>query len=81
MGEVLGRPSTVALKLSDDYLSMEPYALMMRRDADLRLAVNRALAEISRSGEIVNVFRSTFPGGARPSPLVEAVYVLNALQE
>jgi len=81
VGEVLGRPSTVALKLSDDYLSMEPYALMMRRDADLRLAVNRALAEISRSGEIVNVFRSTFPGGARPSPLVEAVYVLNALQE
>ena len=81
VGEVLGRPSTVALKLSDDYLSIEPYALMMRRDADLRLAVNRALAETSRSGEIVNVFRSSFPEGARPSPLVEAIYVLNALQE
>ncbi|SFL86996.1 amino acid ABC transporter substrate-binding protein [Variovorax sp. OV329] len=81
VGEVLGTPSTVALKLSDDFLSMEPYALMMRRDADLRLAVNRALAETSRSGEIVNVFRASFPAGATPSPLVEAVYVLNALQE
>jgi len=81
VGEVLGRPSSVALKLSDDYLSMEPYSLMMRRDPDLRLAVNRALAEIYRSGEIVKVFRSTFPAGATPSPLVEAVYVLNALPE
>ena len=80
-GEVLGRPSSVALKLSDDYLSMEPYSLMMRRDPDLRLAVNRALAEIYRSGEIVKVFRSSFPAGASPSPLVEAVYVLNALPE
>lgn len=81
VGEVLGRPSSVALKLSDDYLSMEPYSLMMRRDPDLRLAVNRALAEIYRSGEIVKVFRSNFPAGATPSPLVEAVYVLNALPE
>jgi hypothetical protein len=42
VGEALGRPSTVALKLSDDYLTMEPYSLMMRRDPILRLAVNRA---------------------------------------
>ena len=81
VGEVLGRPSDVALKLSDDYLSIEPYALMMRRDADLRLAVNRALAQAYRSGEIVEVFRQSFPSGARPSPLVEAAYLLNALPE
>lgn len=81
VGEVLGRPSDVALKLSDDYLSMEPYSLMMRRDADLRLAVNRALAQIYRNGEIVEVFRQSFPAGARPSALVEAAYVLNALSE
>ena len=81
VGEVLGRPSDVALKLSDDYLSIEPYALMMRRDADLRLAVNRALAQTYRSGEIIEVFRQSFPAGARPSSLVEAAYVLNALSE
>jgi ABC-type amino acid transport substrate-binding protein len=71
----------VALKLSDDYLSIEPYALMMRRDADLRLAVNRGLAETYRSGAITEVFRQSFPAGARPSPLLEAVYILNALEE
>jgi len=81
VGEVLGQPSTMALKLSDDYLSIEPYALMMRRDADLRLAVNRALAETYRSGAIIEVFRQSFPSGARPSALVEAAYVLNALSE
>ncbi|MBS0451906.1 MAG: amino acid ABC transporter substrate-binding protein [Proteobacteria bacterium] len=81
VGEVLGRPSDVALKLSDDYLSIEPYALMMRRDADLRLAVNRGLAKAYRSGEIIEVFRQAFPSGARPSSLVEAAYVLNALSE
>lgn len=81
LGEVLGRPSDVALKLSDEYLSIEPYSLMMRRDADMRLAVNRALSETYRSGEIVQVFRQSFPSGAQPSPLLEAVYVLNALPE
>ncbi|NUT13256.1 MAG: amino acid ABC transporter substrate-binding protein [Cupriavidus sp.] len=81
VGEVLRQPSAAALKLSDDYLSIEPYSLMMRRDAVLRLAVNRALAEIYRSGEIVKIFRSTFPAGAMPSHLVEAAYVLNALPE
>lgn len=81
VGEVLGRPSDVALKLSDDYLSIEPYALMMRRDADLRLAVNRGLSQVYRSGEIIEVFRQSFPQGARPSSLVEATYVLNALSE
>ncbi|HEY2254591.1 MAG TPA: amino acid ABC transporter substrate-binding protein [Variovorax sp.] len=81
VGEALGQPSTMALKLSDDYLSIEPYALMMRRDADLRLAVNRALAETYRSGEIIEVFRQSFPAGTRPSALVEAVYILNALAE
>lgn len=81
VGEVLGKPTSVAFKLSDDYLSIEPYALMMRRDADLRLAVNRALAQTYRSGEIIEVFRQSFPPGARPSSLVEAAYVLNALSE
>jgi ABC-type amino acid transport substrate-binding protein len=81
VGEVMGGPAGATLRLSDDYLSMETYSLMMRRDPDLRLAVNRALAETYRSGEIVNVFRQSFPAGTAPSPLIEAVYVLNALPE
>jgi ABC-type amino acid transport substrate-binding protein len=81
VGEVTGGPSGATLLLSDEYLSMEAYSLMMRRDANMRLAVNRALAGIYRSGEIVNVFRQSFPPGTAPSALVEAVYVLNALPE
>lgn len=70
-----------ALALGDDYLSVETYSLMMRRDADLRLAVNRALAEIYRTGEIARVFRLSFPPGFEPSPLLESIYLLNALPE
>ncbi|SCK23425.1 glutamate/aspartate transport system substrate-binding protein [Variovorax sp. HW608] len=81
VGEVLGGPAGSTLRLGDDYLSMETYSLMMRRDPDMRLAVNRALSDIYRSGEIVNVFRQAFPPSAVPSPLIEAVYVLNALPE
>jgi ABC-type amino acid transport substrate-binding protein len=81
VGEVIGGPSGATLLLSDDYLSIETYSLMLRRDADFRLAVNRALAEIYRSGEIAQVFRQTFGPGTRPTPLIEAVFVLNALPE
>ncbi|MDM0108176.1 amino acid ABC transporter substrate-binding protein [Variovorax sp. J22R24] len=81
VGEVVGGPAGATLRLSDDYLSMETYSLMMRRDADMRLAVNRALAETYRSGEIARVFRQSFPPGTSPSPLIEAAYVLNALPD
>jgi ABC-type amino acid transport substrate-binding protein len=52
---------------------------MMRRDADLRLAVNRALAEIYRSGDIVAVFRNTFGPDVRPNSVLEAAFLINAL--
>src|SRR5208337_1302603 len=51
-----------------DYLSVEPYALALPRgDSDFRLAVDRALSHIYRSGEIVAVFQRTFGGKAEPS--------------
>lgn len=81
VGEVLGGPAGTTLRLSDEYLSMETYSLVVRRDPDMRLAVNRALAETYRSGEIVNVFRQSFAPGMVPSPLIETVYVLNALPD
>jgi ABC-type amino acid transport substrate-binding protein len=81
VGEVMGGPAGAMLRLSDEYLSMETYSLVMRRDPDMRLAVNRALAETYRSGEIANVFRESFPPDTVPSPLIEVVYLLNALPE
>jgi len=81
VGEVMGSAAGPNLVLSDDYLSVESYAVMMRRDAELRLAVNRALSEIYRSGEISTVFRQAFGSGSVPSPILEAAYLINALPE
>ena len=81
VGEVLGGPAGAKLFLSDEYLSVESYSLMMRRDADLRLAVNRALAEIYRNGDIVTVFRQIFGPDMRPTAVLEAAFVINALPE
>ena len=45
------------LRIADQYLSIEPYALALPRgDSDFRLAVDRALSHIYKSGEIAAVF-------------------------
>jgi glutamate/aspartate transport system substrate-binding protein len=73
-------PTQYAL-LADD-LSVEPYAIVLPRgDAGFRLAVNRALAEIYRSGEIVNIFQSAFGAGVEPTPLLLMMYGLGAYSE
>ena len=80
VGEASSNRSTTPLRLSEDDLSVETYSLMMQRDPDMRLMVNRALSQIYSNGEIVRIFRGTF-APAQPSPLLEAMYLLNALPE
>ena len=47
------------LRLADNYFSLEPYALALPHgDEDFRLAVDRALSHIYRSGEIAHRVRS-----------------------
>ncbi|HWE22340.1 MAG TPA: amino acid ABC transporter substrate-binding protein [Myxococcales bacterium] len=65
----------------DRYLSYEPYALMLRRDAAFRLAVNRQLARIYRSGVVLEVYRKWFGELGPPSDLLMALYALYALPE
>ncbi|RZU02002.1 amino acid ABC transporter substrate-binding protein [Rivibacter subsaxonicus] len=81
VGEVLGSPAGALLLLSDDYLSVETYSLMLRRDPAFRLAVNRGLAQLYRSGEIGATFRQVFGPRVTPAPLLEAAYILNALPD
>jgi ABC-type amino acid transport substrate-binding protein len=70
------------LKLSDRVLSFEPYALALPRgDDDFRLAVDRALAGLSRSGEVSKLFDNAFGAGAEPSNLVRAIWVLNGIPD
>jgi len=43
--------------------------------------VNRALAGVYRSGEIVKIFGQSFGNSIEPSPMLTAMYVMNALPE
>ena len=64
-----------------EFLSYEPYALMLRRDdSDFRLVVNRTLSELFRTDEIELIYRDWFePLGARPGDLLRAAVRLQAL--
>jgi polar amino acid transport system substrate-binding protein/glutamate/aspartate transport system substrate-binding protein len=69
------------LLLSDEYLTVEPYALAMRRGEDrLRLIADRTLAQLYRSGEILEVFRRWI-AAPEPNDAVRALYVLQSLAE
>ena len=64
-------------------ISIEPYAIVLPRgDWAFRLAVNTALAQIFRGGDILDIFTKWFGGVAsRPNPLIGSVYLLGALPE
>lgn len=62
--------------------SYEPYGFMVRRnDAAFRLAVNRALAELYRSGAIAPIYERWFGAFGKPSPAMLSMYLLNGLPE
>jgi ABC-type amino acid transport substrate-binding protein len=70
------------LRLADDYLSVEPYALALPRgDSDFRLAVDRALSHIYHSGEIAAIFQHSFGGKAEPSPILRTLYLISGLPD
>jgi ABC-type amino acid transport substrate-binding protein len=70
------------LVLADEDFSVEPYGLMMRQnDSAFRLAVNRALARIYRSGQIQEVYDRWLGAIGRPSVLLQSIYYVNALPE
>jgi polar amino acid transport system substrate-binding protein/glutamate/aspartate transport system substrate-binding protein len=70
------------LLLADIYLTIEPYALAMRRgDEEFRLAVDRQLSSIYRSGQIARIFGATFGPSVRPSPTLLGLYATTALPE
>jgi len=69
------------LMLAENYLSIEPYALALPRgDEEFRLAVDRALSHIYRSGEIAAVFKRTF-GDAKPGQTLQTLYMVSALPD
>jgi ABC-type amino acid transport substrate-binding protein len=70
------------LMLADNYLTIEPYALALPRgDEEFRLAVDRALSHIYRSGEVGPIFQRTFAGQAKPSQILQTLYLITGLPD
>ena len=70
------------LAIADHYLSYEPYGFMLRRgDSSFRLAVNRVLSSLYRSGEIMQIYNRWFGKLGRPGSVLIAMYTLYALPE
>ena len=73
----------VDFTLLPDDLSFEPFAVTLPRgDWAFRLAVNTALAQMFRSGEVIELYSKYFSGIAqRPSVWLGAVFTFGGLPE
>lgn len=82
IGIVIQRAAGDAFRLLDEDFSIEQYALMLPRgDADFRLAVNRVLAGLYRSGDIRRVYDRWLGPLGPPSPLLSAAYFIQGVAE
>lgn len=83
IGEMIESGVPNSYTLSRDVFSYEPYALVVRRnDADFRLVADRALAQLYRTGQIEQIYGRWFGQvGVRPSSVLSAMYILQAIPE
>jgi ABC-type amino acid transport substrate-binding protein len=82
IGVVLTSKTQGAFKLLDEDFSVEPYALALPRgDAEYRLAVNRALARLYRTGDIQKIYERWLGRLGPPSVLLSATYFIQSLAE
>jgi ABC-type amino acid transport substrate-binding protein len=82
IGVVLTSKTQGAFKLLDEDFSVEPYALALPRgDAEYRLAVNRALARLYRTGDIQKIYERWLGRLGPPSVLLSAAYFIQGLAE
>lgn len=69
------------VKVAEETLSVEPFGLVVRlNDTRLRLAADLTLSRLYRSNKIQEIFQTYFPN-AEPSPLLKALFVLQAIPE
>jgi ABC-type amino acid transport substrate-binding protein len=80
----MGRTSKSPEKLSliEEFFSYEPHGFVLKRgDAAFRLAVNRALASMYRSGEVGPIFEKYFGSMTTAGATVVSMYLMNGLPE
>ena len=82
VGVVARRAAGGGFRLLDEDFSIEQYALMLpRNDPDFRLAVNRVLARLYRSGDIRRIYDRWLGPLGPPSMLLSATYFIQSLAE
>ncbi len=83
IGQLMQARDPQTFTMAQDMYSYEPYGLVVRRDdADFRLAANRALARLYRTGQYKALYNKWFGrSGVRPSPILAAMFQLQALPE
>jgi len=82
IGVVLRDPGDDKFRLLDDDFSIEQYALTLPRgDHDFRLAVNRVVARLYRTGDIMPIYERWLGSLGRPSVLLYATYWLQSVAE
>jgi len=82
IGLALAAQNPARFALADRYFSYEPYALMLRRgDPDFRIAVNRSLARLYRTGDIIPIYRRWLGALGAPGALELATWAIEGLPE
>jgi polar amino acid transport system substrate-binding protein/glutamate/aspartate transport system substrate-binding protein len=75
-------PGSDRFRLATAYLTVEPYALALPRgDSDFRLAVDRGLSHIYRTGAIAPIFTAAFGPANPPTETLKTLYILVALPD
>ena len=83
IGQIIEALFPKRYSLMDETFSYEPYGLVVRRnDADFRLVANKAITQLYRSGQHIQIFNKWIGRiGIRPPPILVAMYQLNTLPE
>jgi len=82
LGLALQAKDPKALAMLPEDLSIEPLAFAVPRgDSSFRLEVNRALTQVYIGGEIESIFGQWLGSLGRPSGLLAAMYLLNAIPQ
>jgi len=77
IGQVAETGNPQDFSILDADFSVEPYAFAVpRNDADFRLVVNTALAQIYRTREVDRIFERWFGEDSEPTALLETVYFI-----
>ena len=82
VGALLAKQASGAYRLLDEDFSIEPYVFTLPSgEHEFRIAVNRVLARLFRSGEIAKVYDRWLGPLGPPSALLSATYFVQGISE